>query len=189
MHQYEVLADGVWPQHAYGRNAVATGGHHGNALLSRHPVTTWRNVDASVGQAEPRGLLHCAIDLGMERELHAVCVHLGLRESHRQHQLGLLCRLIADEMPPHAPLVVAGDFNDWRELADARLRRDAGLHSVFALRGSAGPKTFPARWPMLRLDRIYVRGLNVQSACALSSRPWPHLSDHLPLLAELVLES
>ncbi|HEX6216279.1 MAG TPA: endonuclease/exonuclease/phosphatase family protein, partial [Vicinamibacterales bacterium] len=58
VHQYEVLADGVWTRHAYGRNAVATGGHHGNALLSRHPVTTWRNVDASVGRAEPRGLLH-----------------------------------------------------------------------------------------------------------------------------------
>src|ERR1043165_283804 len=50
VHQYEVLADGVWPQHAYGRNAVAMGGHHGNALLSKHPVTTWRNVDASVGK-------------------------------------------------------------------------------------------------------------------------------------------
>src|SRR5689334_7767532 len=61
VHQYEVLADGVWEQHAYGRNAVATGGHHGNALLSRHPVITWRNVDASVGKAEPRGFLHAAV--------------------------------------------------------------------------------------------------------------------------------
>src|SRR5262245_2458131 len=56
--QYEVLADGVWRQYAYGRNAVATGGHHGNALLSKFPIATWRNVDASVGKAEPRGLLY-----------------------------------------------------------------------------------------------------------------------------------
>src|SRR5690349_5952704 len=61
VHQYEVLADGVWTQHAYGRNAVVTSGHHGNALLSRHPITTWRNVDASVGKAEPRGLLHVTL--------------------------------------------------------------------------------------------------------------------------------
>ena len=45
-----------WTQHAYGRNAVETGGHHGNARLSRDSVTSWRKVDASVGQAEPRGL-------------------------------------------------------------------------------------------------------------------------------------
>ena len=32
---YELLADQVWPQHAYGRNAVATSGHQGNALLSK----------------------------------------------------------------------------------------------------------------------------------------------------------
>src|SRR5690348_1006567 len=86
LHQHEVLADGVWTQHAYGRNAVATGGHHGNALLSRHPVTPWRNVDASVGKAEPPGFLHAAVAVkGVP--LHAICLHLALRESHRRRQI------------------------------------------------------------------------------------------------------
>jgi endonuclease/exonuclease/phosphatase family metal-dependent hydrolase len=82
--QFEVLADGMWPQYAYGRNAVATGGHHGNALLSKYPIDSWRNVDASVGEAEPRGFLHCAIGLpGGGEFLHAVCLHLALREDRR----------------------------------------------------------------------------------------------------------
>ena len=183
---YEFLADSLWPAFAYGRNAVTAGGHHGNALLSRHRIHAWRNHDASVAGPEPRGLLHCAVELPGGQELHAVCVHLGLRESHRAHQLTRLCELIAAEVPPDAPLIVAGDFNDWRELADARLARDCGLESAFALRDAACPRTFPARWPLLRLDRIYVRGAQVKSACALSARPWPHLSDHLPLLAEIV---
>lgn len=185
---YEFLADSLWPEFAYGRNAVTTGGHHGNALLSRHRIRAWHNHDASVRgrRVEPRGLLHCVIALDNGTVLHAVCVHLGLRESHRRQQLGRLCALVTDEVPADAALVVAGDFNDWRERADAALDQGCGLKSAFAQRGGSCPRTFPARWPLLRLDRIYVRGVEVQSACALSSRPWPHLSDHLPLLAEVL---
>jgi endonuclease/exonuclease/phosphatase family metal-dependent hydrolase len=182
---YEFLADELWPEFAYGRNAINPRGHHGNALLSRHPIVSWRNHDVSVGGPEPRGLLHCTVQLGAGRELHAICVHLGLREGHREQQLEALCRLVASEVPPDAPLVVAGDFNDWRERAGARLARGCALDSAFARLGVRCPRTFPARWPVVPLDRIYVRHLQVHSACVLSTRPWPHLSDHLPLLAEV----
>src|SRR5688572_32430276 len=85
--QYEVLADGMWSQYAYGRNAVATAGHHGNALLSKFPIASWRNVDASVVSAEPKGFLHAAIERpGGCAPLHTVCVHLALRETHRRNQ-------------------------------------------------------------------------------------------------------
>jgi endonuclease/exonuclease/phosphatase family metal-dependent hydrolase len=182
--QYEVLADGVWTQHAYGRNAVVAGGHHGNALLSRHPVTTWRNVDASIGQAEPRGLLHAVIGLHGDREpLHAVCVHLGLRESHRRRQVDRLLHLIAHEVPDGAPLVIAGDFNDWRERAHRRLVL-SGLEEVHAVAMGRPARTFPARAPWLRLDRIYVRNVRHRPV-KVSARDWRMLSDHLPLAAEL----
>ena len=36
--QFEYLADSMWPHYAYGRNAVYSGRHHGNAILSRHPI-------------------------------------------------------------------------------------------------------------------------------------------------------
>ncbi|WP_376784835.1 endonuclease/exonuclease/phosphatase family protein, partial [Pseudomonas nitroreducens] len=42
-------------------------------------------------------------------------------------------------------------------------------------------------WPLLRLDRIYVRHLRVTLSEVLNRKPWPHLSDHLPLLAEVSL--
>lgn len=182
---YEFLADELWPQFAYGRNAVSTRGHHGNALLSRHPIVSWRNHDISVSGPEPRGLLHCEVKLEGRPGLHAVCVHLGLRESHREQQMQALCRLISADVPADAPLIVAGDFNDWRERAGEQLARGCGLTSAFAVLGVRCPRTFPARWPLVPLDRIYVRHLQVHSACVLSTRPWPHLSDHLPLLAEV----
>jgi len=182
---YEFLADQLWPQYAYGRNAVHAHGHHGNALLSRFTIADWRNHDISTAGAEPRGLLHCELDVPGLGALHAVCVHLGLREAQRQRELGLLRTLIRDEVTAGAALVVAGDFNDWRGRADALLQDGCGLHSAFARAGGSRPRTFPARWPLLALDRIYVANLRVHSACVLSARPWPHLSDHLPLLAEV----
>ena len=186
MHQYEVLADGVWTEYAYGRNAVATGGHHGNALLSRHPITSWRNVDASVGQAEPRGLLHAVIALTGDRQpLHAICVHLALRESHRRHQVSRLLELVARDVPPDAALVIAGDFNDWREHAHRRLLREGGLAEVHSAAAGGRPaRTFPARAPWLRLDRIYVRNLRHRPV-KVEARDWRKLSDHMPLATEI----
>jgi endonuclease/exonuclease/phosphatase family metal-dependent hydrolase len=116
--------------------------------------------------------------------VHAICVHLGLRESHREHQLAQLCKLIDREVPPTAPLVVAGDFNDWRLTAHDRLLACAGLREVYAAAHGQAARTFPARWPLLRLDRIYVRNASSHRPIALPRQPWSHLSDHAPLAAE-----
>jgi endonuclease/exonuclease/phosphatase family metal-dependent hydrolase len=184
---YEYLADELWSEYAYGRNAVhPRGNHHGNALMSRYPIASSRNHDASAHGREPRGLLHCVLDLPGARRLHAICVHLGLREWQRQRQLERLCELVREVVPNDAPLLVAGDFNDWRKRADEILERVVGLRSAFEMHAKP-PATSPARLPVLALDRIYARGVGVQSACVLARRPWPHLSDHLPLLAEVTL--
>lgn len=184
-HQYEVLADGVWDQYAYGRNAVATGGHHGNALLSKYPIASWRNVDASVGAAEPRGFLHAVIAVpGIPEPLHTLCVHLALLESHRRRQVDQLLALIAREIPPQAPLLVAGDFNDWRGRAHRRLASAGGLAEVHAVATGRPARTFPARWPCLRLDRMYARHLEHRPV-TVDARAWANLSDHLPLAGEI----
>lgn len=184
-HQYEVLADQVWPQHAYGRNAVTSGGHHGNALLSKYPIVSWNNIDVSVGESEPRGMLHCVLDVAhWPHSLHAVCVHFGLRESHRQRQIDHLLGLIANTIPSDAPLVIAGDFNDWRERGHSRLMRNSALVEIYAGTHGRPARTFPAQLPWLRLDRIYVRNLRHQPL-PLPRSPWATLSDHAPLAGEV----
>ncbi|MDD0843556.1 endonuclease/exonuclease/phosphatase family protein [Pseudomonas sp. Gutcm_11s] len=182
---YEFLADSMWPQFAYGRNAVYPDGDHGNALLSKFPISHYENLDVSIGVVEQRGLLHCVLQVPGPHEVHAVCVHLGLREHHRQQQLRLLCRLL-EGMPADAPVIVAGDFNDWRLRASAILA-EQGLHEVFASDLGEPAKSFPARWPLLRLDRIYVRNASSHGPTVLSTRPWSHLSDHAPLAVEVHL--
>ena len=185
--QYEFLADTMWSEFAYGQNAAYPHGHHGNALLSKFPILRQENRDVSTAGQEERGVLHCVLDVPGAGEVHAMCTHFGLRERCREQQFDLLCGIIEREIPADAPLVVAGDFNDWRGRGDARLRRCAGVREVFVERTGALAKTFPARLPMLALDRIYVRHLDLVRPQVLSMRPWSHLSDHAALAAELRL--
>jgi endonuclease/exonuclease/phosphatase family metal-dependent hydrolase len=183
--QYEFLADSMWTDFAYGRNAVYPHGHHGNALLSKYPIIRHENLDISIHGTEERGLLHCVLDVPHFGQVHAICVHLGLREHHRRQQLKLLAELL-ERLPEAAPVIVAGDFNDWRQRADALLA-ETGLHEVFVQRFGAPAKSFPARWPLLCLDRIYVRNATTDRPKVLSNRPWSHLSDHAPLAVEVTL--
>lgn len=183
--QYEFLADSMWNDFAYGRNAVYPHGHHGNALLSKYPIVRHENLDISILGTEERGLLHCVLDVPEFGEVHAICVHLGLREVHRQQQLALLADLVSG-LPPEAPVIIAGDFNDWRLKAD-RVLGATGLREVFVDAFGAPAKSFPARFPLLRLDRIYVRNALARSPLVLSNRPWSHLSDHAPLAVEVTL--
>lgn len=112
---YEFLADTMWSDFAYGRNAVYPEGHHGNAVLSRYPIEHYENRDVSVDGAEKRGVLYCCIVPPMTgKAIHVMCVHLGLREAHRQAQLAMLAEWV-NELPDGEPVLVAGDFNDWRQ--------------------------------------------------------------------------
>jgi endonuclease/exonuclease/phosphatase family metal-dependent hydrolase len=185
-HELHALRVKGWPAVAYGRNAVYPDGHHGNAVLSKFPIVAHRNHDVSVGTREPRGLLHCRLDLPGRGEVHAICAHLALHEAERRAQLDLLCDIVRREVPPAAPLVVAGDFNDWRRRAGPVLAR-CGLHDVFVEALGRPARTFPARWPLLALDRIYVRDARAQRPAVHSVRPWSHLSDHVPLSVEVSL--
>ncbi|MFH7450846.1 EEP domain-containing protein, partial [Pseudomonas syringae pv. tagetis] len=90
--------------------------------------------------------------------------------SHRRQHLKVLTVLIA-RLPSGEPVIVAGDFNDWRQRADALLK-DTVLHEVFVERFGSPAKSFPARWPLLRLERIYVLDAASHRPKVLSSRPW-----------------
>jgi len=183
---YEFLADSIWGDFAYGRNAVYPHGHHGNALLSKFPILRYDNLDVSVGTQEKRGMLHCVLQPpGANAPIHAISVHLGLRESHRREQLELMCALIEQQIPPGEPVVIAGDFNDWALHAHRRLMQVKGLKEVFFDAHQRVARTFPARFPVLRLDRIYVRNVDRCTPRLLPSQPWNRLSDHAPLAAEI----
>lgn len=186
--QYEFLADAVWPGYAYGRNAVYDDGHHGNAVLSRFRIVRWDNQDVSVHRFESRGLLHCEIAVrDWKPELHCICVHLGLFSRGRSRQLEWLRQRIEKRVPPDAPLIVAGDFNDWhwRHKATSELAYPLNMHEVFELAHGAPARTYPSTLPLFRLDRIYVRGFRVMQVRVYHGDGWARTSDHAALSASL----
>lgn len=181
--QHAFLADDEL-HHAYGRNADYQEGHHGNAMLSRFPIQHWHNQDVSLNRWEKRGLLHTVFSIpDWPVPLHAMCVHLNLRAADRRRQLDALADYTKQHVPHAAPLIVAGDFNDWQLHANHVLRDQLGLHEVFETLHGQHAASFPARLPVLRLDRIYVRGLQVSHAEIHNSPAWYGLSDHIPLSA------
>jgi endonuclease/exonuclease/phosphatase family metal-dependent hydrolase len=172
--------------HAYGMNAVHEEGHYGNAIVSRYPIASWENLDISHHRFENRGLLHTEIAVpGWKEKLHCINVHLGLWARSRRLQLDWLCDRIREAVPDGEPLVVAGDFNDWQRKASAVLGRELRLFEAFETHEGAHARSFPARMPMLHLDRIYVRGLEVEGVKKLVGAPWTKLSDHVALTATL----
>lgn len=182
--QHEFLAAGQWSQTAYGGNAMHRHGHHGNALLSKFLILDADNQDVSLNRFERRGLLHCRIRLSARTTLHAVCLHISLTEAQRRHQLSSLIERVADEIPPDAPVIIAGDFNDWRGKANTWLTQRLHMQEVFTVLHGSPARSFPCRLPLLTLDRIYVRGLRPITAEVLRG-DWVRVSDHAPLLAEL----
>lgn len=165
---------------AYRTNCVTRHGEHGNALLSRWPIGDIGHHDVSDHRFEQRGLLHVPVQWH-EREVHAVVAHLGLIHAGRVRQVQRLADFIAATVPPDAPLVVAGDFNDWGEKLDAPM---AEIGLARALGESARRPTFPSRVPVFALDRIYTRVLECRSTFVPRGASWARMSDHLPLVAE-----
>jgi endonuclease/exonuclease/phosphatase family metal-dependent hydrolase len=185
--QYEFLADSIWNDFAYGKNAVYDGGHHGNAILSKYPITRWDNEDISMHGSERRGLLHCEIAVpGWPCKLHCINVHLGLLSHWRKKQIALIKNRIEKLVPADAPLVIAGDFNDWRRYATNALVDSLDVAEVFEAMAGRPARSYPAILPMLQLDRIYVRGFAIELAHAHHGRSWSRVSDHIALSARLV---
>lgn len=166
----------------YRTNAYTRHGEHGNAMLTRWPVLSHQHEDMSDHRFEQRGLLHSEVDIdGLA--VHVVVVHLGLIRSSRVRQAQQLQKFIQRVVPNSAPLIVAGDFNDWGERVH-RIFADMGLRTC---EPDIHP-TFPARLPLVQLDYVYVRGLLPLSIEVPRGRIWWRMSDHLPLIAEFGIQ-
>ncbi len=186
--QFEFLADSIWPHFAYGKNAIYEKGHHGNAILSKYNLIEWNNLNLSRFQRASRSLLHGRVDLpGGRGPLHLICVHLDLIGFERKRQIKELKRYIDDSIDATEPVILGGDFNDWHGGMGRTLESQLKMQEAFRTTHGNYAKTFPSHLPMLRMDRIYYRGVRLLESVRLERQPWNQLSDHLPLLARFAL--
>ena len=166
---------------ALGPTHVRRQHHFGNVLLSRFPIRELSRLDLSAHRRrEPRGALHVVLD-AHGAEFHVFATHLGLGWGERRVQVERLVKAV--QQLSGGFLAVVGDFNDWlpgRSLVHVLDQRFGSVHA---------PKSFPARWPLVALDRVWVQRARVVSVEAHASALAKRASDHLPIVAELEIES
>ncbi|HTQ78631.1 MAG TPA: endonuclease/exonuclease/phosphatase family protein, partial [Thermoanaerobaculia bacterium] len=111
-----------YPHFAVGHNVTLRKGRYGNATLSRFPIVREANLDLTIdsspiGSLIRRGCQHTTLALPGERALEAFNLHLGLSARERERQVGLLVNAAEfRRVGAEIPLLVGGDFNDWRSL-------------------------------------------------------------------------
>lgn len=183
---------------------------YGLALLTRHEIIQHEMFPLSghpgrPAPREPRGLLHARVQLPDQEALNVLVTHLDNEDpGHRTTQVLEILRR-ADGLD--GPAVLVGDMNadpstaelaplaasGWRDAAiDAEERaarsgvrtRRSRILSVLASSSPLGhparAATFSARFPLRRIDSIWVRGgLQVTALEVVATRA----SDHRPLVA------
>jgi endonuclease/exonuclease/phosphatase family metal-dependent hydrolase len=177
--QMEFLARRLGLTAVAGPTIVRHDGTYGNALLTRRPLRAVRSIDLTYYRREPRR----AIDADLEIDgavVRVIVTHLGLLPRERRWQVKQLLGRLADERSD--AVVMCGDFNEW--LGFGRPLR--WLQAAFGR--SPAARTFPARLPLLALDRIWVpRGAALLAADAHGSAKARAASDHLPYVADIRL--
>ena len=184
--QAAYLATDKWRYYFYGKNHSHEYGHHGNAILSKYPLTNSMNVNISSNRLSNRGLLYTQFVVPKyDIPIHLICTHFGLFKKERTKQFELLNEFVTNNTNKNEPLLVAGDFNDWRSASLDLLCKSLRLTEVFNITQGGYAKSFPARMPLLKVDRIYFRSLLVKHCEIIKTRK---MSDHLPLLADFLFD-
>lgn len=154
---------------------------YGDAILTELPS---RLIKAgplpSLG--EPRGAIWVEIELGSTR-LQFLNTHLGLRRRERIMQVQTLAgsHWLGHPGCSQQPTILAGDFN-----AIPRSRAYEHLAAALSKPALKVPvrATFPARFPLLRLDHIFTNDRAKITRLDVIDTPLSRsASDHLPLLA------
>ncbi len=159
----------------------------GNMVLSRLPILESRQFDITWRHREPRIVQRVLLDV------HGVTIqvfnaHLGTSLPERRAQATLLAGILDRHHEPHVPTIVAGDFNEWLSGPVTALLRERFVpcdHPTGRRR-----RSYPGVLPFLHLDHLYhSEHFRLQRVALVRTRETLVASDHLPLVADLVLQA
>lgn len=174
---FAYLARALGSHAAEARTISTPDGDYGHVLISRWPLTEIAIHDLSVTRREPRRAIETVVQTPYG-PLHLASVHLGLGFRERRQQAAMLSAIAGTA---RQTTVMLGDFNDWFIYGTVR----RALATVMP--GRTRLRSFPARWPVFMLDRIYCRPRHALRDCwtdPLARR----VSDHLPVIADIRME-
>ncbi|HWM84740.1 MAG TPA: endonuclease/exonuclease/phosphatase family protein, partial [Kofleriaceae bacterium] len=161
------------------------GGRTGIATLTRLPLVATEQVELpwreGMRRSEPRRALLTRVtwtgpaprpDEDVE-ELELVNTHLSVRRGERPAQVAAIASALGTR-----PAVIAGDFNCTARSGPFRALC-CGLRSA-----APGARSWPSRFPIVQIDHILYRDLDLVSAGAWTRGGARRASDHLPVVAE-----
>jgi endonuclease/exonuclease/phosphatase family metal-dependent hydrolase len=158
------------------KSITTVDGDYGQMVISRWPLLAVEIHDITVAEREPRRAIQTDVT-APSGTMRVIASHFGLKRSERRSQAR---RLV--EMARHHPstTVMLGDFNDWLwpNSMRAALERELPAHTRHA--------TFPSRWPLLSLDRVYCWPAGALLRSFVDRNSWL-ASDHLALVADVAL--
>jgi endonuclease/exonuclease/phosphatase family metal-dependent hydrolase len=163
-----------------GITLVRHDGPFGNALLTTRKILDVRQLALGYGRREPRSALDVDLDV-CGQKLRVIVTHLGLFAAERRWQVRKLLEMVRDTQER---LVVLGDINEWFPFSrPVRWFNRLLGHSVVE-------RSFPSRWPLFALDRVWVRPRPALLALkAHRSALAAAASDHLPVKAIVATQS
>lgn len=162
---------------------------YGDAILTALPMKTIKAGELP-GSGEPRGAIWTEIEYE-GRTINVFNTHLGVRRRERMSQVDSLLGegWLGNPACRGRDCILIGDFNS---IPSSMVYRKIAKRMRLAVPGAGGSiigrPTFPARYPFLRLDHVFISGdLASVSSEVVVSRPSRVASDHLPLVATIAL--
>jgi endonuclease/exonuclease/phosphatase family metal-dependent hydrolase len=184
--QPKILADYFKLEtHLYQPNVSLKYGMYGNLMLSRWPLSSKHQISLRLKRRKPRGAQMAVIDTP-EGAFHLVHFHLGLAEKERHWQLEHLLGHLRFRESDQLPMLIVGDFNDWRNTLCRGCLAENGFTQITA--PISRFRSFPAYLPMGSLDKAFIRGnISLRQARVVRSAIARQASDHLPLVVDFHL--
>jgi endonuclease/exonuclease/phosphatase family metal-dependent hydrolase len=164
---------------------------YGDAILSRHPLQMIHAGELPTVPSklafETRGALWVSITVA-NRQVQFLNTHLGLSSRERDAQV---TALLGPEWLGHPacqePVILCGDFNALPNSSPHR-RLGAKLRDAHRVAAKARRPTFPSRFPLLRLDYVFVSSIWEVLEVQVPATPLTRIaSDHLPVIVDLLL--
>lgn len=175
-YRLDYIAQKLGMQPIPGLTLARHDGPWGNALITRRKVLAVRRLGFTYSRREPRNALDVELEVAGE-PVRVIVTHLGLWPAERRYQVRQILKMLK-ETPICERVVVLGDINEWLPYG----RPIRWLHALFGR--SPAERSFPSRWPLVALDRVWVRPRHALLALKAHRTPLAEAaSDHLPVKA------
>ena len=171
-------------QVVFGANIELQGGHYGNAVLSRFPVSRHENhLLPNIDESEQRGVIEAEIKIpDLDMSLLLLATHLDYRADERER---LASAKVINELAaqhPNQPALLAGDLN-----ATHNSKTLQQLETMWTRANEKPMATVPVNQPDKQIDFILYRPANRWKVVEVKVLDEAVASDHLAIFAVLEL--